>query len=140
MAQCLIFHASVTILLEGVLMQVRNGMVVMLLAGAVSLAAFGQKSTTAPEKPIQLEASTDYKGATAIAVLKWRDMSDNELGFEVLRSDNGAEFRVVGMVGANTQNYQDRIGKYVSGGFSFKVRAFNEAGRSEESNQASVWF
>jgi hypothetical protein len=93
-----------------------------------------------PEKPIQLEVSTKYEGANSIAVLKWRDMSDNELGFEVLRSDNSGEFRVVGMVGANTTGYQDKVGKYVTGGFSYKVRAFNQAGRSEDSNVASVWF
>jgi hypothetical protein len=67
-------------------------------------------------------------------------MSDNELGFEVLRSDNNKEFRVVGMVGANTTRYRDKIGKYITGSFTYKVRAFNQAGRSEESNGVSVWF
>jgi hypothetical protein len=93
-----------------------------------------------PEKPLQLDASQEYEGANAIAVLKWRDMSDNELGFEVLRADNNGEFRVVGMVGANTPRYRDKIGKYITGSFTYKVRAFNEAGKSEESNASSVWF
>ena len=93
-----------------------------------------------PEKPLQLEVNTEFEGANSIAVLKWRDMSDNELGFEVLRSDNNGEYRVVGMVGANTTGYRDKVGKYVTGGFSYKVRAFNQAGKSEESNRASVWF
>jgi hypothetical protein len=93
-----------------------------------------------PEKPLQLEASKEYEGANSIAVLKWRDMSDNELGFEVLRSDNNKEFRVIGMVGANTTNYRDKIGRYITGSFTYKVRAFNQAGRSEESNGVSVWF
>ena len=93
-----------------------------------------------PEKPIQLEAKREYEGANAIAVLKWRDMSDNELGFEVLRADNNGEFRVVGMVGANTPRYRDTVGKYIAGAFTYKVRAFNEAGKSQDSNSSSVWF
>jgi hypothetical protein len=44
------------------------------------------------------------------------------------------------MVGANTTGYRDKVGKYVTGGFSYKVRAFNQAGKSEDSNRASVWF
>ncbi len=93
-----------------------------------------------PEKPIQLEATKEYQGANAIAVLKWRDMSDNELGFEVLRADNNGEFRVVGMVGANTPRYRDTVGKYITGSFTYKVRAFNQAGKSQDSNASSVWF
>jgi hypothetical protein len=67
-------------------------------------------------------------------------MSDNELGFEVMRSQNNSEFKVVGMVGANTSRYRDTVGKYVAGAFTYRVRAFNEAGKSEESNAVSVWF
>lgn len=93
-----------------------------------------------PQAPFQLEAETDFKGATSIAVLKWRDMSDNELGFEVLRSQNKSEFKVIGMVGANTSHYRDKVGKYIAGAYTYKVRAFNEAGKSEESNVATVWF
>jgi hypothetical protein len=93
-----------------------------------------------PEAPFQLEARPDYEGAMCIAELKWRDMSDNELGFEVLRSQNAGEFEVVGMVGANTSRYRDRVGKYLAGAYTYKVRALNEAGKSEESNTASVWF
>ena len=93
-----------------------------------------------PEAPFQLEARIEYEGATGIAALKWRDMSDNELGFEVLRSQNNEEYELVGMVGANTSRYRDKVGKYVTGAFTYKVRAFNEAGKSEVSNAVSVWF
>ena len=101
---------------------------------------YSQETSQVPNKPLQLEASKTYEGANSIAVLKWRDMSDNELGFEVLRSDNNKDYRVVGMVGANTTNYRDKVGKYITGSFTYKVRAFNQAGRSEESNGVSVWF
>jgi hypothetical protein len=99
-----------------------------------------QDETRVPDKPLDLKASRKYEGATAVAVLQWRDASDNELGFEILRSDNNQEYRVVGMVGANTTRYEDKIGKYVTGAFTYKVRAFNQAGKSEDSNVVSAWF
>ncbi|MEE8349475.1 MAG: fibronectin type III domain-containing protein [Acidobacteriota bacterium] len=98
---------------------------------------FGQEEEE-PEKPNNLRVFTRYDGATAVAELLWHDGSDNELGFEVLRSDNGEEFQVVGTVGVNTDHYDDKIGKYVTGPYVFKVRAFNEFGRSEESNIVSI--
>jgi hypothetical protein len=109
-----------------------------LLANPAVLAQENEEEV--PEAPFQLEATTDYEGATCIAVLKWRDMSDNELGFEILRSQNKEEFKVVGMVGANTSRYRDKVGKYLAGAYTYKVRAFNQAGKSEESNAVSVWF
>lgn len=117
---------------------VTAGIVLSLLFSGAAL--FGWQAEEVPAAPLQLEVSTDYEGATAVAILKWRDMSEDELGFEVLRSDNGGEYRVVGMVGASTVNYKDRIGKYITGAFTYKVRAFNQAGKSEESNASSVWF
>ena len=93
-----------------------------------------------PEKPINLSVKGEFKGAVATARLKWQDQSDNELGFEILRSDNGAEYRVVGFAGANTEAYEDKVGKYINGAFAYQVRAFNEEGKSETSNAASVWF
>lgn len=98
------------------------------------------KADGVPAKPLQLKVSTEFEGATAFAVLSWRDMSSNELGFEILRSDNNGEFRVVGMVGANTTQYRDKVGKYTTGSFTYKVRAFNDSGKSEDSNTATVWF
>ncbi len=99
-----------------------------------------QDETKVPNKPLDLKATRRYEGATAVAVLVWRDESDNELGFEVLRADNNQDYRVVGMVGANTTKYEDKIGKYITGTFTYKVRAFNQAGKSEDSNVVSAWF
>lgn len=110
----------------------------MLLFTLGSMAEFRQEGV--PEGPVNLVARGEYQGAEAITELTWQDESDNELGFEILRSDNGEEFRVVGFVGANTGRYQDKVGRFITGSFAYKVRAFNKAGKSEESNSASVWF
>jgi len=99
-----------------------------------------QAETQAPAEPMDLKVTTRFEGATAIAVLSWKDGSDNELGFEVLRADNSKEYRVVGMVGANTIKYEDKVGKYITGAFTYKVRAFNQAGKSKDSNVVSAWF
>ena len=102
--------------------------------------AFGAKDKVAPNNPTNLNAKTKYKGAVAMVVLTWLDESSNELGFEILRSNNGKDFRVVGMVGANTTRFTDEVGKYITGAFTYKVRAFNQFGKSSDSNVASVWF
>lgn len=118
----------------------RLGMIAVLLivAPILGLPVLGQSD--APEKPLQLEAKIEYQGANGLVQLQWRDMSDNELGFEILRSDNNGEFRVISMAAANATRHRDQVGKYVTGVFAYKVRAFNENGKSEESNVASVWF
>ncbi len=84
-----------------------------------------QEGSGIPENPNNLRIFTRYDGATAVAELLWQDHSDDEVGFEILRSDNGKEFRVVGMVGADTAHWEDKVGKYITGGFAYKVRAFN---------------
>ena len=118
---------------------------------SVALAAFlvmvgfsfgsrAQDEDSVPTRPINLFAKSEFQGAVAVARLKWQDESDDELGFEILRSDNSVDYTVVGFVGSNTERHEDKVGKYVNGVFVYKVRAFNEHGRSEESNPASVWF
>ena len=109
----------------------------LLLVGTPALA---QQEAEAPEAPNNLRAFTRHEGATAVTELKWQDSADSELGFEILRSGDGKEFKVVGTVGANTLRYEDRIGKYITGAFLYEVRAFNEHGKSEPSNRVSVWF
>lgn len=101
---------------------------------------FGAEDKIAPDNPGDLNAKSKYKGAVAMVDLTWLDQSGNELGFEILRSDNAEEFRVVGMVGANTTRFTDEVGKYITGAFTYKVRAFNQFGKSSDSNVASVWF
>ncbi len=102
--------------------------------------SFVQAFLAVPAKPFDLRSKTRFEGAVAVVTLTWRDLSDNELGFEVQRSDSGKEFKEVGMVGANTTRFEDRLGKYVTGSFQYRVVSFNQEGRSEPTNTTSVWF
>jgi len=115
-------------------------LIAFFLAALLVPLASAQDQTKPPAKPTDLKATLKYEGAVAVAVLEWRDGSDNELGFEVLRSDNNQDYQVVGMVGADTTRYSDKVGKYKTGAFTYKVRAFNQAGKSEDSNVVSAWF
>ncbi len=93
-----------------------------------------------PAKPIQLTVSAVYEGSDTIGHLKWRDVSDNELGFEIHRTQGSGEYQLVGRVGADTDNYKDTVGKYVSGAYTYRVVPFNQAGKGEPSNEYTVWF
>ena len=120
-------------------MKMRSILSVLLLVLLYPHALILGQQEGVPEKPHNLRVFTRYDGGTAVAELLWHDGSDNELGFEVLRSDNGEDFQVVATVGVNTAHYDDKIGKYVTGPYIFKIRAFNEVGRSEDSNIVSIW-
>ncbi len=113
---------------------------VLALVFAMTTAGLAAFQDEPPEAPTNLTAKPDYDGGVAVADLAWRDEAEDETGFEILRSDNGGEYRVIGFVGANTTRYQDRVGKYMTGSFSYKVRAFKGKAKSAESNVASVWF
>ena len=115
------------------------GVLVLQVVLAASLGQ-AQEKREIPEKPFDLRVSSRIDGAVAVAILTWRDESKGELGFEIRRSDGGRDYRVVATVGSNTVRYEDKIGKYTTGAFTYKVRAFNEAGKSDDSNPASVWF
>jgi len=110
----------------------------------VIVLAFGwvwaQEDTRVPEEPDNLRVFTRFDGATAVAELIWKDNSESELGFEILRSADGEGFQVMALVGTNTDHYNDKIGKYVTGVYSYKVRAFNEVGKSRDSNTVTLWF
>ena len=93
-----------------------------------------------PATPIQLTVSAVFEGSDTIGHLKWRDVSDNELGFEIHRTQGSAEYELVGRVGADTDNYRDTVGKYVSGAYTYMVKPFNQAGKGEASNEYTVWF
>src|SRR2546430_1078590 len=125
---------------------IRAGLV---LSAAGALGAFGacskDKGThveppppppAAPAAPINLAATV--KSATQIDVA-WTDASDNEDGFKV-ESCSGANctnFAEVGSVAANTTTFSN-TGLTANTDYTYRVKAFNTAGASAASSNASA--
>ncbi|MBS3820016.1 fibronectin type III domain-containing protein, partial [bacterium] len=89
---------------------------------------------TSTEEPPAAPSDLD---ATAIACdqieLTWTDNSDNESGFEIERTTDGQTFTV----SANTTSYTDtNLNENTT--YSYRVRAYNDAGYSDYSNEASA--
>jgi len=119
----------------------RKVMVFTLIVFSLLLPMSAQEDESkVPAKPLQLTVTALYEGSNSIGHLKWRDMSDNELGFEIYRTQGSEEFKLVGRVGANTDNYKDVVGKYVTGAYTYRVQPFNGSGKGEASNEYTVWF
>ncbi|MFW6140559.1 MAG: fibronectin type III domain-containing protein [Acidobacteriota bacterium] len=95
----------------------------------------GTSTEPEPEEP---PAAPSDLGATAIACdqidLTWSDNSDNESGFEIERTTDGQTFTV----SANTTSYTDNINLNENTTYSYRVRAYNDAGYSDYSNEASA--
>jgi hypothetical protein len=82
-------------------------------------------------------------GLTATAIsrtridLAWTDSSDNETGFEVQRSRDGATWSLIAAPAANSVAYSDRTAT-PNKLFYYRVRAVNGSGASAWSNVASA--
>lgn len=87
-----------------------------------------------PAAPASLQASA-VSGARVD--LSWSDRSNNELGFAIERSTDGATYYLADTVGAGYQGYSDRS---VQPGntYYYRVFAFNAGGGSEYANTVSV--
>ena len=91
-------------------------------------------SATGPRAPSDLVARADngLEFYRSQMFLRWRDRSDNESGFLIERSTDGATFAAVGTVGANVTVYLDRNLSSATAYF-YRVRGFNSAGTSAPS-------
>jgi aqualysin 1 len=69
--------------------------------------------------------------------LAWSDRSDNEDGFEVERRTGSGEFAAIARPGADAQAFSDRTVERAHT-YTYRVRAFNAAGASAYSNEATV--
>lgn len=89
----------------------------------------------APAAPVELTA-VGLSGASIR--LTWADMSTNENGFQIERSSNGITFTLINTVGAGVTSYDDLGGLQPGTFYTYRVRAFNNAGTSAWSNAFSA--
>jgi hypothetical protein len=85
-----------------------------------------------PKAPSNLNIGA-YNNSSII--LKWTDNSNNETGFELWRSD--ITDRAYKVLGTNVISYIDLNVSPIAD-YSYKVRAFNEGGKSAFSNEVST--
>jgi hypothetical protein len=89
---------------------------------------------TVPTSPSGLTLNEDSETQVS---LNWIDNSNNETGFEIERSLNGATFSQLSTVGAGVTIYADATIS-VGNQYSYRVYAFNASGISTASTTASI--
>jgi len=89
---------------------------------------------TLPATPTALTAAPM---SSTSALLNWNDNSNNETGFEIRRKAPGGVFKKIGTVGANVESFTD-TGLRSKTQYSYRVRAFNQLGRSKISNTVTI--
>ena len=93
-----------------------------------------QGPVSAPIAPSNLTASAPSHDQIDLA---WTDNSDNESGFTVERSLDGAAWSAIDTVSQNTTTYSDTALASETT-YHYRVSAYNSAGASDASNTASV--
>lgn len=89
---------------------------------------------TQPSAPTSLTATATSRSSVA---LRWADTSTNETGFKVARSTNGTSFLDVATLGAGSTSYSNS-GLVPLTRYYYRVRAYNSAGNSANSNSVLV--
>jgi hypothetical protein len=89
-----------------------------------------------PAAPSGLTATLPAR-TTLTVDLKWADNSNNEEGFEIERSVDGAPFASAGTVaaGATSKTFTDLA---AGRSYTYRVRAYNSGGKSDYSNGVTV--
>ena len=91
-------------------------------------------ATTPPAAPSGLLAQAMSSSHVA---LDWNDGSSDELGFELERSTDGANWSALASVAADVLGYED-LSAAPSTSYWYRVRAFNAAGGSAWATSAAV--
>jgi hypothetical protein len=105
-------------------------------SGYSNVAVVTTPTTSLP--PAAPSSQVAVAGSTSSVTLTWQDSSNNELGFLIERSTNGAKsWTQIGQVGANVTSYTDTsVNKGKT--YCYRVRAYNAIGNSVYSNVATV--
>lgn len=102
-------------------------------------ASFGQfvGSVSVPEAPSDLTATSESENQIN---LSWTDNSSDEWGFQIeVKTESGDTYEVLAEVGSEVTTYEN-TGLDESATYSYRVRAFNDKGESDDSdsNEASA--
>lgn len=92
------------------------------------------KQDYAPSPPTNLRA---FATSSTKIQLVWKDNSIGEQGYEVERMGESGYYSVIARVGANVTTYTD-TGLSPQTTYTYRVRAYNSAGKSPYSNPASA--
>ncbi|MEW6732369.1 MAG: fibronectin type III domain-containing protein [Acidobacteriota bacterium] len=94
--------------------------------------------TTPPGRPpIRATALSVTASSATQTELSWIDNSDEENGYIVERSDAGSAYQVVTTLAENSTSYTDN-GVRASSKYSYRVKAYNDAGESDYSEPSSI--
>ena len=91
-------------------------------------------TVTAPSAPSALVASAVSSGQID---LSWADNASNESGFKVESKTGKGAYGVIATLGANIKSYS-HTGLNASTAYSYRVSAYNTAGNSAYSNEATA--
>ncbi|MFM8395876.1 MAG: fibronectin type III domain-containing protein, partial [Acidobacteriota bacterium] len=88
-----------------------------------------------PESPSELIAMAK---SNSNVELQWIDNSTSEMGFQIWEcAGTNSQWRLVAMVNADTTDFE-REGLLAGQTYSYRIRSYNGAGESVESNQVTV--
>ncbi|WP_341503160.1 fibronectin type III domain-containing protein [Gallaecimonas sp. GXIMD4217] len=95
------------------------------------------RDAVAGSPPAAPGALAALASSSTTMALSWQDLSDNESGFELERSEDGTSWQQVASTAANVTSVEDG-GLSPDTGYSYRLRAFNGAGYSGYSNVATA--
>lgn len=90
-------------------------------------------TASVPVKPDNLKISST---GTDRLTITWRDNANNEKGYRIERKPVNGTFSEIATVGANVTSYTN-TGLSNNTTYTYRVRAFNDAGNSQYSNEIS---
>lgn len=97
-----------------------------------------EAAATTENAPPAVPGNLAATAASSTAInLSWNDAANNEQGFKVERKTGAESFTEIAVLAANATAYSDN-GLSASTAYTYRVRAYNEAGHSNYSNEATA--
>jgi len=113
-----------------------------IIEGKERMSGYSRKATSITFDTLPLEPSlltVEPVSSTVFYLgLKWQDNSDNEKGFKIERSQDGANFSEISVTNAETTGFED-YAVNATAVYYYRVKAFNDFGSSPYSNVFSTF-